>query len=84
MVEAWHGIEEHLGPADCADLYAQALTEAAQERDRKIVDSIKALFIELKEVDGQIKGLEKKRNKIQGRLKGYSLGQVQQAEGESK
>lgn len=76
----YHGIEEHLPKPDFAELYANAISEASQERDTQIKNTIKGLFAELKQTEGEIKKLHKKKQKLEGRLKGYSLGQVQDAE----
>lgn len=63
------------GP-DYSALYGAAISDAKKLRDEKIKASIMGLLNELNEIESQIRQLEKRKKKIAGRLKGYSVGQV--------
>lgn len=83
MSEQFQGIEEYLKSPNFTELFNEALEEAKYERNTRIKSSIKGLLAELKEIDGQIKALNKKRSKIEGRLKGYSSNRVPDVKDES-
>jgi hypothetical protein len=68
-----------LGTPDFSALYGCAVEDAKKIRDEKIKNSILAVFNELNEVESQLRQLEKRRKKLAGRLKGYSMGQVVEA-----
>lgn len=76
----FHGLEEYLPKAVYSDLYDVALAELKTERDQKIINTIKDKVNELRKVESDIKILMKKKQKLEGQLKGYSRGQVQDAE----
>lgn len=80
MTDTFHGLEEYIAPVDYAAQWREALAEAEAERNKKVRDSIRALLVERKELESQLKATEKKLEKVNNRLKGYASGRVQEVE----